>query len=137
MVVENERFAVHRTAPAVELKSAGVGAASQQDKAGSILKDPPQKLSLSAPKLKLSPIPAVDVVNYPKAEEDELRVFQPGPYENLSWNRDRNAIPAVKDTGKAGKFALFFSPHSPLAKLAIKPLGKEEKTGHLWEVAAN
>ena len=136
LVVDNEIFAVHRTAPAVELKSGGPGAASQQDKAGSILKDPPAKLSLSAPLLKLSPIPSVDVVNYPKSEENEKKVFQPGPHDSLSWSREHNAIPLPKDA-KAGKFSLYFTPHSPLAKLAIKPMSDKDKVGHLWETPAN
>jgi len=136
LVVENEIFAVHRTAPAVELKTGGPGAASQQDKAGSILKDTPAKLSLSAPRLKLSPIPAVDVVNYPRIEEDEKKVFQPGPHGSLSWSREHNAIPVIKD-GKTGQFSLYFTPHSALAKLAIKPLSDKEKVGHLWQTSAN
>ena len=136
LVVDNERFAVHRTAAAVELRSRGPGAASQQDKSGSILKDPPAKLSLSTAPFKLSPIPAVDVVNYPRSEENEKKVFQPGPHDSLSWSRECNAIPVLKD-GKDGKFSLYFTPHSALAKLAIKPLGDKEKVGHLWETAAN
>ncbi|KAL5263744.1 hypothetical protein ACHWQZ_G004965 [Mnemiopsis leidyi] len=136
LVVDNEIFAVHRTAPAVELKSGGLGAASQQDKAGSILKDPPAKLSLSAPGLRLSAIPSVDVVNYPRTEEEERKVFQPGPLDDLSWSREHNSIPVVRDGG-VGKFHLYFTPHSPLAKLAIKPISEKEKVGHLWETPAN
>ena len=122
VVVENERFAVHRTAPAVELKSKGEGAASQQDKAGSILKDEPAKLSLVAPRLKLSPIPAVSVVNYPRTEEQEMRVFVPGPHAEHSWSREHNAVPLIREEKTGGKFSLHFTPHSTLSKLAIKSL---------------
>ena len=137
LVVDNEQFAVHRTAPAVELKSMGVGAATQQDKAGSILKDKPAKLSLAAPGLKLAPIPTVSVVNYPKSEAQELRVFAPGPHSDLSWARENNAIPLVRGGETDGKFSLYFTPHTALSRLAIKPLGGEEKVGHLWGTPAS
>ena len=135
LVVDNERFQVHRTAPAVELCERGPGAATLQDKAGGILKDPPAKLSLAAPALRLDPIPSVGVVSSPRKEGDEVKVFQPGPYQNTSWNCPHNTIPVPRDT--AGRFSLHFTPHSHLAKLAIKPLNSHEKVGHLWETPAN
>ena len=137
LVVDSERFGVHRTAPAVELRSKGVGAAAQQDKSGSILKDTPVKLSLAAPGLRLAPIPAVSVVKYPNSEAQEAKVFTPGPHSDMSWAREHNAIPLVKGARSDGNFSLYFTPHSALSKLAIKPICGEEKFGHLWETPAN
>jgi len=130
LVVDDVRFRTHRTAACIEMKSAGVGAASQSDKATSILKDPGKKLSLSAPGLALSPIPAVDVVTYKTGESSTgKKGYQPGPSLSKSWNRDGNCIPC---SGTHGDFALHFVTHDPLHKLSIPPLVSEEKLGHLW-----
>lgn len=130
LVVDDVRFRTHRTAACIELKSGGVGAASQSDKATSILKDPGKKLSLSAPGLALSPIPAVDVVTYKTGESDTgKKGYQPGPSLSKSWNRDGNCIPC---SGTHGDFALHFVAHDPLHKRSIPPLVGGEKVGHLW-----
>ena len=89
-----------------------------------------KKLSLSAPGLALSPIPAVDVVTYKTGESGiGKKGYQPGPSLSKSWNRDGNCIPC---SGTHGNFALHFSTHDPLHKLKIAPLVSEEKLGHLW-----
>ena len=133
VVVDNTDFRVHRTNTNIELKERGFEASSQTDKLGCLLKDRPQKLALSAPGFKLSPIPAIDVIKYP-GDRTESKVFKPGDDTTRSWSRKASTIPVVKEKPDLNnRFKLYILPHEYLSSIPIKPITKEEKTGHLWE----
>ncbi|ESO89848.1 hypothetical protein LOTGIDRAFT_124357 [Lottia gigantea] len=106
----NPRF--HRCLPETEMTEAGFKSSNQLDRLQGLLKDTPDKYSLSKPGLMIKPTPPLNVVLNPLVDSQarlEGKVMEPacpnehtdynqgfvsGPFEHRSFKLDRNVIPA-------------------------------------------
>ncbi len=104
-------FSFSRVGPETELRSSGFKSSSQVARLEDILKSEPKKHSLSAPGLRLRPVPALSVVLNPTVDSslkfyERLRLvdddyeareknhgYNPGPFDERGWLLDKNKVP--------------------------------------------
>ena len=110
IVVDDTIFRTHRCLPETELKDRDAKASNQLAKLEGLLKNYPQKFSLSREGLTLAEIPPLAVVVNPSVDtparktgklvpittdlkEERNWGFYPGPFENEGWLMEKNKIP--------------------------------------------
>ncbi|KAK3601780.1 hypothetical protein CHS0354_016147 [Potamilus streckersoni] len=156
IVVNDTRQYYHRCLPETELREQGQYASNQIAKLKDLLKDSPQKLSLRKPGMRLNEVPPLNVVLNPSVDtvsrlagepllpavegemKDNNKGFKPGPFEEYSWNLERNKVPAIdyehhkfEDT-KGHDFNVYHKDRSKFWKTPIVPLTDEERDNHLF-----
>ncbi|KAL3851655.1 hypothetical protein ACJMK2_015384 [Sinanodonta woodiana] len=156
IVVNDARQYYHRCLPETELREQGHHASNQIAKLKDLLKDAPQKLSLRKPGMRLNEVPPLNVVLNPSVDtvarlagepllpavegegKDNNKGFKPGPFEEYSWNLERNKVPAIdyehhkfEDT-KGHDFNVYHKDRSKFWKTPIVPLTDEERDNHLF-----
>lgn len=111
VVVDETRQYFHRCLKETELNERGRKGQNQVDKLQGLLKDKPVKFSLRKRGLGLKEVPPLNVVLNPSVDtaareaglptipavenegQEKTNGFKPGPYEDHSWNLERNKIP--------------------------------------------
>lgn len=111
VVVEDTRQYIHRCLKETEVNERGRKAQNQIDKMQGLLKDKPVKFSLRKRGLTLKDVPPLNVVGNPSVDTaareagfptipavendgvEKINGFKPGPYDDYSWNMEKNKIP--------------------------------------------
>nr|XP_022302036.1 uncharacterized protein LOC111110021 isoform X1 [Crassostrea virginica]XP_022302037.1 uncharacterized protein LOC111110021 isoform X1 [Crassostrea virginica]XP_022302039.1 uncharacterized protein LOC111110021 isoform X1 [Crassostrea virginica] len=156
VVVEDTRQYYHRCLKETELNERGRKGQNQVDKMKGLLKDKPVKFSLRKKGLGLKEVPPLNVVLNPSVDtaareaglptipavenegQEKTNGFKPGPYEDHSWNLERNKIPVYDyqhKQFKESKGADFNAVHTERTKLyrrTIVPLNDWERDNHLF-----
>lgn len=114
VVVDDTSVHFHRCVTETELLDRGFKSSNALSRLQGLLKDPPHKLTLKKPGFYLKDIPALNVVLNPSVDttgrvaglsplpaldsqqDQEVKGFAPGPYQEYSWVLERNKIP-VRD----------------------------------------
>lgn len=158
IVVDDTIFRTHRCLPETELKDRGAKASNQLAKLEGLLKNYPQKFSLSREGLTLAEIPPLAVVVNPSVDtparktgklvpitsdlkEERNWGFYPGPFEDEGWLMEKNKIPIPDQeherfkTLKGHDFRSYHKDKDILCRRPIEPLKDEEKDNHLFPVA--
>lgn len=158
IVVDDTIFRMHRCLPETELRDKGAKASNQLAKLEGLLKNNPQKFSLSREGLTLEEIPPLAVVMNPSVDtparktgklvpivrdhkEEGNSGFYPGPFENEGWLLEKNKVP-IQDQEherfrslKGHDFRLYYKDQDVLCGRPIEPLKDEERDNHLFPVA--
>ena len=117
LVVKDTRFHVLRRGLRTEQTSQGPLASSQADKLQGLLKDNPNKYSLVASeRLRVDKLPALSII-HSKEEDKNIVGYHPGPVDTMSFKRDCNVVPILKQTTPPAHlhrddFNLYCSGHS-------------------------
>ncbi|XP_056000936.1 uncharacterized protein LOC130048351 isoform X2 [Ostrea edulis] len=158
VVVEDTRQYIHRCLKETEVNERGRKAQNQIDKMQGLLKDKPVKFSLRKRGLTLKDVPPLNVVGNPSVDTaareagfptipavendgvEKINGFKPGPYDDYSWNMEKNKIPVYDYQHKQfrdSKGADFNTVHTERSKLyrrTIVPLQDWERDNHLFRI---
>ncbi|RMX52800.1 hypothetical protein pdam_00012207 [Pocillopora damicornis] len=158
IVVDDTIFRTHRCLPETELKDRGAKASNQLAKLEGLLKNYPQKFSLSREGLTLAEIPPLAVVVNPSVDTPARKTgklvpitrdlkeqrnwgFYPGPFEDEGWLMEKNKIPIPDQeherfkTLKGHDFRSYHKDKDILCRRPIEPLKDDEKDNHLFPIA--
>ncbi|XP_062581954.1 uncharacterized protein LOC134243735 isoform X3 [Saccostrea cucullata] len=156
VVVDDTRQYVHRCLIETELQERSRKSQNQIDKLKGLLKDKPVKFSLRRQGLALKEVPPLGVVVNPSVDTaareaglpllpavenegvEKTNGFKPGPYEDHSWNLERNKIPVYdyqhrqfRET-KGADFNAIHTERTKLYRRTIVPLQDSERDNHLF-----
>lgn len=156
VVVKDPRQYFHRCLTETEFRTGGRKASNQLARLQGLLKDQPNKLSLSKPGMALANVPPLNVVLYPGVDTDARlagitprpttinevdennNAFKPGAYIERSWVFERNQVPVIDyehekfEKLKGHDFNAYHKERSKMWRRTILPLTDEERDNHLF-----
>ncbi|XP_020606074.1 uncharacterized protein FLJ43738-like [Orbicella faveolata] len=158
IVVDDTIFRTHRCLTETELRDRGAKASNQLAKLEGLLKNHPEKFSLSRAGLTLEKIPPLAVVANPSVDTPARKTgklipiardqreegnwgFYPGPFEKEGWLMEKNKVPIPDQEHekfrslKGHDFRLYYKDKNILCRRPIEPLKDEERDNHLFPVA--